>query len=138
MQKHISVVISVWEHWMIFPKYYTDQLTEIFLKKDNVAQSDASISPVDSAPATIEEGVEGVAYQDEVDGEPMDNDVDGEPMDDDVDGVPMDDDVDGEPMDDDVDGEPMDDNIDGEPFEQEAQNKQETEGLYTEVEDMFS
>ncbi|CEP07585.1 hypothetical protein [Parasitella parasitica] len=122
VRKHISVVIGVWEHWMIFPKYYTDQLTEIFLKKENGTQSVTSPSPASSEPATVD---------DEQDGEPYHDD-------DDVDGEPMDNDFDGEPMDEDIDGEPMDDDVDGEPFEQDVSYKQETEDLYTEVQDMFS
>ncbi|KAL7327657.1 hypothetical protein PS15p_206060 [Mucor circinelloides] len=125
VRKHISVVIGVWEHWMIFPKYYTDQLTEIFLKKENGAQSVAGSSPVSDTVAI--EDVDGEAFEDE----PMNEneDVDGEPLDD----------VDGEPMEDDVDGEPMEDDSSVQQFEHiNVHNKQETEVLYTEVEDMFS
>ncbi|KAG1118627.1 hypothetical protein G6F42_013154 [Rhizopus arrhizus] len=129
VRKHISVVIGVWEHWMIFPKYYTDQLTEIFLKKENGAQSVAGSSPVSDTVAI--EDVAGEAFEDDADGEPMneDEDVDGEPLDD----------VDGEPMEEDVDGEPMEDDSSVQQFEHiNVHNKQETEALYTEVEDMFS
>lgn len=110
---------------MIFPKYYTDQLTEIFLKKENGAQSVAGSSPVSDTVAI--EDVDGEAFEDE----PMNEneDVDGEPLDD----------VDGEPMEDDVDGEPMEDDSSVQQFEHiNVHNKQETEVLYTEVEDMFS
>lgn len=124
-QRHISAVISVWENWMIFPKYYTDQLTEIFLKKENGKQSLTKES-MDGEPLNMDDG-EPLYDHDEV----MD-DVDGEPLDD-VDGEPLDD-VDGEPLDD-IDGEPVD--FDGEPIEEVAQ-KIETESLYTPVNDMFS
>lgn len=109
---------------MIFPKYYTDQLTEIFLKKDNGTHSVTSSSSPVSEPATMEDE----AYED----------ADGEPYEDDVDGEAMEDDIDGEPIEDDIDGEPMEDDIDGQHFEQDVHAKQETEALYTEVEDMFS
>lgn len=103
---------------MIFPKYYTDQLTEIFLKKERA-------SPTQSSSGSVE-------------GEQMDEDVDGELMDD-VDGEPLDD-IGGEPMDD-VDGEPMDD-VDGEPMEddmvQHIQSQTEVQNLFTEVKDMFA
>lgn len=118
---------------MIFPKYYTDQLTEIFLKKDNGTHSVTSSSSPVSEPATMEDE----AYED-ADGEPYEDDVDGEAMEDDIDGEPMEDDIDGEPIEDDIDGEPMEDDIDGQHFEQDVHAKQETEALYTEVEDMFS
>ncbi|KAG0758526.1 hypothetical protein G6F57_000548 [Rhizopus arrhizus] len=91
MRKYISSVISVWENWMIFPKYYTDQLKSIFLKKDG-----------NTTHQSVEE-------EENIDGEPIENDdVDGEPIDDDVDGEPIDDDFDGEPMQED---ETIDDNI---------------------------
>ena len=121
---------------MIFPKYYTDQLTEIFLKKENgEAQSVASSSSPASDAVTMEgeEDLDGEAYQDDADGEPMhedEEDVDGEPIDDD--------DVDGEPMEEDVDGEPLEDDSHDQQFEHSLRDKQETEALYTEVEDMFS
>ncbi|KAL9549993.1 hypothetical protein MBANPS3_004932 [Mucor bainieri] len=129
VRKHISAVIGVWEHWMIFPKYYTDQLTEIFLKKDNgEAQSVASSSsPASDAAA--------VAAMEDVDGEAYDGDADGEPM-------HEDEDIDGEPMEEeDVDGEPLiedDDDSHGQQYEHAIGDKQETEALYTEVKDMFS
>ncbi|KAF1798121.1 U2-associated SR140 protein [Mucor lusitanicus] len=130
VRKHISAVIGVWEHWMIFPKYYTDQLTEIFLKKENgEAQSVASSSSPASDTATMED-LDGEAYEDDADGEPMngDEDVDGEPIDD----------VDGEPMEEDVDGEPLGDDSHEQQLEHDIRDKQEAEALYTEVEDMFS
>lgn len=46
---------------MIFPKYFTDQLTSIFLKRDHSIQIPAETNT-------------------DVDGEPMDDEVDGEPM----------------------------------------------------------
>ncbi|KAI9480460.1 MAG: U2-associated SR140 protein [Benjaminiella poitrasii] len=93
VRRHITAVISVWENWMIFPKYYTDQLTDIFLKKESNVTT--SITQND--------------HEDAVDGEPME-DVDGEPVnEEDIDGEPIDDDMDGEPINDDMDGEPMDD-----------------------------
>lgn len=99
---------------MIFPKYYTDQLSEIFLKKENGKQS-----------PTMD--VDGEAMED-VDGEELD-DVDGEPVD--LDGEPLDEDLDGEPL----DGEPLD----GSPINDETiQQQKETESLYTPVNDMFS
>jgi U2-associated protein SR140 len=104
---------------MIFPRYYTDQLTDIFLKKEkSITQDD----------------VDGESTGD-IDGEPMD-DIDGEPMGD-IDGEPMGD-IDGEPMDD-IDGEPMDDS-DGEPvnMSQQIQKHKEVQSLYTEVKDMFA
>ncbi|GAA5800951.1 U2-associated SR140 protein [Helicostylum pulchrum] len=114
VRRHISAVISVWENWMIFPKYYTDQLSEIFLKKENGKQS-----------PTMD--VDGEAMED-VDGEELD-DVDGEPVD--LDGEPLDEDLDGEPL----DGEPLD----GSPINDETiQQQKETESLYTPVNDMFS
>jgi hypothetical protein len=77
---------------MIFPKYYTDQLKSIFLKKDG-----------NTTHQSVEEEEENI------DGEPIENDdVDGEPIDDDVDGEPIDDDFDGEPIQED---ETIDDNI---------------------------
>jgi hypothetical protein len=101
---------------MIFPKYYTDQLTEIFLKKENGKQTSpsSSSSPID----------------DEVDGEIVEEDVDGEPIDD----------VDGEPMDEDLDGEPLDDEELQENTTQhlDLQTRKETESLYTDITDMFS
>lgn len=115
---------------MIFPKYYTDQLTEIFLKKENgEAQSVASSSSPASDTATMED-LDGEAYEDDADGEPMngDEDVDGEPIDD----------VDGEPMEEDVDGEPLGDDSHEQQLEHDIRDKQEAEALYTEVEDMFS
>ncbi|OBZ83902.1 U2 snRNP-associated SURP motif-containing protein [Choanephora cucurbitarum] len=93
VRKYISSIIHVWENWMIFPKYYTDQLSDIFLKKEKASS------------ITQPEDVDGEPIED-VDGEPME-DVDGEPIED-VDGEPMDD-VDGEPMED-ADGEPIQDN----------------------------
>lgn len=102
---------------MIFPKYYTDQLADIFLKKDNGKQY----------PVQGDEKI--TAVEDDVDGEPINDDMDGEPMDD-VDGEPIDD-VDGEPMDD-VDGEPIDD------MSQQIQSQKEVQHLYTEVNDMFA
>ncbi|KAI8371263.1 hypothetical protein EDC96DRAFT_573334 [Choanephora cucurbitarum] len=90
VRKYISSIIHVWENWMIFPKYYTDQLSDIFLKKEK-------------APS--------ITQPEDVDGE----DIDGEPMDD-VDGEPIED-VDGEPMED-VDGEPIQDNEEEEDFTQ--------------------
>lgn len=106
---------------MIFPKYYTDQLTEIFLKKEK--QQEGPESPTNNA---------------SVDDEPTEEDVDGEPLED----------VDNEPMDEDLDGEPLDEDLDGEPLEEEKEEKQnaediqisreEIESLYTNVKDMFS
>lgn len=125
-------MIGVWEHWMIFPKYYTDQLTEIFLKKENgEAQSVAGSSSPASDAVTMED-LDGEAY---TDGEPMyeDQDVDGEPIeDDDVDGEPM------EEEEEDVDGEPLQDDSQDQQFEHSIRDQHETEALYTEVEDMFS
>ncbi|KAG2192549.1 hypothetical protein INT46_002256 [Mucor plumbeus] len=132
VRKHISVVIGVWEHWMIFPKYYTDQLTEIFLKKDTDTQSATSSSSPVSEPAIMK----NEAYED-ADGEPYEDNIDGEVMEDDVDGEAMEDDIDGEPMEEDIDGEPMEDNMNDQHFKDEH-TKQETEAPYTEVEDMFS
>ncbi|KAI8368741.1 hypothetical protein BD560DRAFT_132429 [Blakeslea trispora] len=98
VRKYISSVLSVWENWMIFPKYYTDQLSDIFLKKEK-AQHNSDVTQ------SIEE------------------DVDGEPLED-VDGEPLEEDVDGEPLEEDVDGEPLED-VDGEPLEEEEEKEQD-------------
>ncbi|KAI7898394.1 uncharacterized protein BX663DRAFT_525141 [Cokeromyces recurvatus] len=118
VRRHITAVINVWENWMIFPKYYTDQLTEIYLKKEK------------NATTTQLENNDN----ENVDGEPME-DVDGEPLED-VDGESIEN-VDGEPMED-VDGEPLED-VDGEPLNDDPINDtHHEEPLYTEVQDMFS
>ncbi|KAI8991387.1 hypothetical protein BDF20DRAFT_810898 [Mycotypha africana] len=111
VRRHVTTVISVWENWMIFPKYYTDQLKEIFLKKDNSTASATSSHNAVSIP--------------EEERQPMD-DVDGEPMDD----------IDGEPLSD-IDGEPMND-VDGkQPKSKEEANKDEEE-VGADVDDMFA
>ena len=97
---------------MIFPKYYTDQLTEIFLKKINLNQLDQNEESIASHD-------DEVGQEEGEDGEPM-NDIDGEPMDD----------IDGEPLED-VDGEPLED-MDGEPLQEDPVEP------YTPVNDMFS
>ncbi|KAI8985128.1 hypothetical protein BDB01DRAFT_98598 [Pilobolus umbonatus] len=96
---------------MIFPKYYTDQLSDIFLKKEsklpkasgNISyEQDTSMNEADekgSYNGNASMADEFEESLDDVDGEPLD-DVDGEPLDD-VDGEPMDD-VDGEPMEEDI------------------------------------
>ncbi|MBM6385850.1 MAG: hypothetical protein JSY10_17985 [Paenibacillus sp.] len=106
---------------MIFPKYYTDQLSEIFLKKENGKQS-----------ATMDMDVDGETLED-VEGEELE-DVDGEPVD--LDGEPLDEDLDGEPL----DGEPLDgEPLDGSPInDDDIQQQKEVENLYTPVNDMFS
>jgi U2-associated protein SR140 len=97
---------------MIFPKYYTEQLNEIFLKKENEKQS----SPTNSS-ETMEEEEE----EDDVDGEPLEEDVDGEPMDEDL------------------DGEPLDEVKSAQQNVEHIQiSREEVESLYTNVKDMFS
>jgi U2-associated protein SR140 len=110
---------------MIFPKYYTDQLTEIFLKKENGKQSPTSHNNEN----TLNEKFDGetLSNNGDIDSEPMDN-VDGEPIED-VDGEPIED-VDGEPIED-VDGEPIEENFDSEPM---GENEED----FTDVKDMFS
>ncbi|KAI9354691.1 hypothetical protein BD770DRAFT_324721 [Pilaira anomala] len=124
VRRHISAVISVWENWMIFPKYYTDQLSEIFLKKENGKQSPPTTSTMTTTAS-----------------DSMEEDVDGEPVNDneDVDGEPVD--LDGEPLEEDLDGEPLEEEeeaLDGEPIMESLEQRRETENLYTPVNDMFS
>ncbi|KAI9261756.1 hypothetical protein BY458DRAFT_439464 [Sporodiniella umbellata] len=123
MRKYISSVIGVWENWMIFPKYFTDQLTLIFLKKDHHAPQLPTEEPT-------------LDLDDEVDGEPLD----GEPMEDEpVDGEPMEDEIDGEPMEDEIDGEPMEDEVDGEPMENREESTQHNASVdINQIDDMFA
>lgn len=103
---------------MIFPKYYTDQLSEIFLKKENGKQSPPATSTMTTTTTS-----------DSMDGEPVNDneDVDGEPVD-----------LDGEPLEEeDLDGEPLEEE-DGEPIMESIEQRRETENLYTPVNDMFS
>ena len=102
---------------MIFPKYYTDQLTRIFLRKD-----DGTLETVNT---------QEVMTNEDIDGEPIEN-IDGEPMED-IDGEPIED-IDGEPIED-IDGEPIED-IDGEPIEIKEQEKDKRR-LLSEIDDMF-
>ncbi|EIE80139.1 hypothetical protein RO3G_04844 [Rhizopus delemar RA 99-880] len=111
MRKYISSVISVWENWMIFPKYYTDQLKSIFLKKDG---------------NTTHQSVEEEEEEENIDGEPIENDdVDGEPIDDDFDGEPIQED---ETIDDNI---MKDNNINGETL------GGDTEIELSQIDDMF-
>ncbi|CEJ04924.1 hypothetical protein RMCBS344292_18872 [Rhizopus microsporus] len=110
MRKYIFAVISVWENWMIFPKYYTDQLTRIFLRKD-----DGTLETVNTQEVMMNEDIDGEPIED-IDGEPIEEDIDGEPIED-------------------IDGEPIED-IDGEPIETKEQEK-DKKRLLSEIDDMF-
>lgn len=95
---------------MIFPKYYTDQLTRIFLRKD-----DGTLETVNTQEVMMNEDIDGEPIED-IDGEPIEEDIDGEPIED-------------------IDGEPIED-IDGEPIETKEQEK-DKKRLLSEIDDMF-
>jgi U2-associated protein SR140 len=143
-KKQFTIVVDVWEDWLVFPPDFTKELRERLEgnltkptephdeTKDVSREAESgeqgtknskfkpsSFQPATAAPVLVnaDSDIDGVPMDDDIDGVPMDDDIDGVPIDDGIDGVPMDDDIDGVPMDDDLDGVPMEDDIDGAPMQ---------------------
>jgi U2-associated protein SR140 len=147
-KRQITVVLAIWEDWIVFPPDFTAALRERLEGQvmPMPEEAEEEVAPVvEAAPAEPQvsrfkaigggfQPVTALAAEDgaDLDGEPMADDLDGEPvgaptqmLGEDVDGVPLDD-VDGEPLDGepvDVDGEPLDgEPLDGEPITTAAED----------------